>query len=80
MLLLHERAPGVEVAQMVGWVRTTVYRTVYRFEALDEASLVDRRTTGGAEKVTTQMEEQLLSYLARGFGCRCSGVARYWKR
>ena len=63
MLLLHERAPVVEVAQMVGWVRTTVYRTVYRFEALDEASLVDRRTTGGAEKVTTQMEEQLLSYL-----------------
>jgi transposase len=63
MLLLHERAPVVEVAQMVGCVRATVYRTVYRFEALDEASLVDRRTTRGTEKVTTQMEEQLLSYL-----------------
>ena len=63
MLLLHERAPVVEVAQMVGCVRATVYRTLYRFEALDETSLVDRRTTRGTEKVTTQMEEQLLSYL-----------------
>ena len=51
------------IAQMVGCVRATVYRTLYRYEALDEASLYDRRTTRSAEKVTAQMEEHLLSYL-----------------
>ena len=63
MLLLHERTAVVEVAQMVGCVRATVYRTVYRFEALDEASLYDRRTIRGAEKVTTRMEEHWMVYL-----------------
>ena len=63
MLLLHEGRAVVEIAQMVGCVRATVYRTLYRFEAFDEASLYDRRTTRGAEKVTVQMEEHLMSYL-----------------
>ena len=43
MLLLHEAVPVAEVARMVGCVRATVYRTVYRYEELGEESI--RRTT-----------------------------------
>lgn len=32
MLLLHESMPVAEVSRMVGCVRATVYRTVYRYE------------------------------------------------
>jgi hypothetical protein len=32
MLLLHEAVTVAEVSRMVGCVRATVYRTVYRYE------------------------------------------------
>lgn len=63
MLLLHDAVPAAEVARMVGCVRATVYRTVYRYEELGEDSIRDRRRYRAPSKVTPQVEEQLLKYL-----------------
>lgn len=63
MLLLHDCVPASEVARMVGCVRATVYRTVYRYEELGMASIHDQRCHREPSKVTPEVEEQLLEYL-----------------
>lgn len=63
MLLLHESMPVAEVSRMVGCVRATVYRTVYRYEELGEDSIRDQRRHRTPSKVTQHVEEQLLEYL-----------------
>lgn len=47
----------------VGCVRATEYRTVYRFEELGEASLLDQRGLREPSKVTPEVEQCLLGYL-----------------
>jgi len=63
MLLLHEDLPVTEVSRMVGCVRATVYRTVYRYEELGEASIRDQRRLREPSKVSADVEAQLLEYL-----------------
>lgn len=63
LLLLHDGHRAGDVAVLVGCVRATVYRTVYRFEDLGEASLHDQRSYREPTKVTPEVEEQLLGYL-----------------
>lgn len=63
LLLLHEGRTVLEVATLVDCVRATVYRTVYRYEELGEASVLDQRTRREAEKMTIQIQARLLSYL-----------------
>lgn len=63
LLLLHAGESVTEVTRMVGCVRATVYRTLYRYEALGEASLQDRRRYRQPSKVTAAVERQLLDYL-----------------
>lgn len=63
MLLLHDDVPATEVARMVGCVRATIYRTVYRYEELGEESIHDQRRCKAPSKVTPKVEEQLLEYL-----------------
>lgn len=63
LLLLHEGHGTGEVAKIVGVVRATVYRTVYRFEDLGEDSIRDQRTVRGPEKVTEAIARSLWSYL-----------------
>lgn len=63
LLLLHEGVvPGV-VAEMAGCARATVYRTLYRFEDLGEAALLDQRQQRPPSKVTAEVEERLVSYI-----------------
>lgn len=63
LLLLHQGHGASEVAQQVDCVRATVYRTVYRFEALGEGALQDQRRCREPVKVTAQVEARLLGYL-----------------
>ena len=63
MLLLHEGLGAGEIAERVGCVRATVYRTLYRYEDLGEDSLYDQRGCRAPVKVTPEVEERLLSYL-----------------
>jgi transposase len=63
LLLLEEGYSAADTAHMVGCVRATVYRTVYRFEELGEEALCDRRSQREPLKVTAQVEHTLLGYL-----------------
>ena len=63
MLLLHEDMPVAEVSRMVGCVRATVYRTLYRYEELGEESIRDQRRFREPSKVSADVEAQLLEYL-----------------
>jgi transposase len=63
LLLLDARKSVVSVAAIAGCVRATVYRTVYRFEDLDEDALVDRRYESLPRKVPVDGRRRLLSYL-----------------
>lgn len=63
MLLLHEGLGASEIAERVGCVRATVYRTVYRYQNLGEDSLYDQRARREPVKVTPEVEEHLLGYL-----------------
>ena len=63
MLLLHEDMPVAEVSRMVGCVRATVYRTVYRYEGLGEESIRDQRRLREPSKISADVEAQLLAYL-----------------
>lgn len=63
LLLLHEGQPASAVAATVGCVRATVYRTVYRYEELGEAAVLDQRRQRAAAKMTLQIQTRLLSYL-----------------
>jgi len=63
MLLLHDGLRASEVAESVGCVRATVYRTVYRFEELGEEAIYDRRLCRRPDKVTDEVQAQLLGYL-----------------
>lgn len=63
LLLLHDGHAAAEVATVVDCVRATVYRTVYRYEALGEASIIDRRTRREADKMTCEVQQRLLRYL-----------------
>lgn len=51
------------VATLVDCVRATVYRTVYRYEEMGEASVIDQRTRREAEKMTLEIQARLLIYL-----------------
>jgi transposase len=64
LLLLHEGDAATLVAEVAGCVRATVYRTIYRFEDLGEDGLRDQRTWREPTKVTAQVEECVLGYLA----------------
>jgi len=63
LLLLHDGHSAAEVAERVGCVRATVYRTVYRFEALGEQAIHDQRLLREPVKVTPEVEQRLLGYL-----------------
>lgn len=63
LLLLHQGRAAAEVAAFVDCARATVYRTVYRYEELGEASIADQRTRREAEKMTAELQARLLSYL-----------------
>ena len=63
LLLLHERRAVSQVATLVGCARATVYRTVYRYEEMGEASVIDQRTRREAEKMTLDLQARLLSYV-----------------
>lgn len=63
LLLLHDGRTVSQVATLVDCVRATVYRTVYRYEALGEAAVLDQRTRRQADKMTLIVQAALLSYL-----------------
>ena len=63
LLLRYECRPVSEVATLVDCVRATVYRTVYRYEEMGEASVIDQRTRREAQKMTLEIQARLLSYL-----------------
>ena len=63
LLLLHKQVSVSEIAFRVDCVRATVYRTLYRFEHLGEASLHDQRSTREPTKATPRVEQCLLGYL-----------------
>jgi transposase len=63
LVLLSQGETASEVARMVGCVRATVYRTVYRYEDMGEESIRDRRRCREPSKVTAPVQEQLLAYL-----------------
>lgn len=63
MLLLDAGDTVLEVEQKVGCVRSTVYTTLYRYEASGLDGLCDGRREGAARKATPQVREALLGYL-----------------
>lgn len=63
LLLVHDASPVTDIAERVGCVRATVYRTVYRFRELGETSVHDQRGCREPVKATVQVEEHLLGYL-----------------
>ena len=63
LLLVHEARPVTDIAERAGCVRATIYRTVYRFRELGEASVHDQRGCREPLKATAQVEEHLLGYL-----------------
>lgn len=63
LLLLDEGNSVAETTQLASCVRATVYRTVYRFEDLGEAGLLDQRKHAKARKVTPKVRTHLLDYL-----------------
>ena len=63
LLLLHDGNGASEVATLVGCVRASVYRTVYRYEELGEDSIFDQRARVEATKMTAPMHVRLLGYL-----------------
>lgn len=63
LLLLNEGHTVLSIAERVGCVRATVYRTLYRFEELGEAGLSDRRFHAEARKVTPELMNYLYSLL-----------------
>jgi transposase len=65
ILLVAAAYPVNAVAAIVGCVRATVYRTLYRFEDLAEESLTDRRFERPPSKVTPAVEQALLACLDR---------------
>jgi transposase len=66
VLLLLDRGQEVGVvAHLVGCVRATVYRCLYRFEDLGEDALLDQRLLAPPRKVTPEAEQRLLDYLPR---------------
>ena len=63
LLLLHSGTLAADVAAQVGCVRATVYRTLYRYQALGEDAVLDQRRRREAGKLTVSMQSTLLSYL-----------------
>jgi len=63
VLLLSDGESPSEVARMVGCVRATVYRTIYRFEEENEDGLLDGRSRREPPKATPDNVAKLLSYL-----------------
>ncbi len=63
LLLLDDGIAPSEVANHVGCVRATVYRTVYRFEEQGEDGLRDGRKYRLPVKATSNIVDRLLSYL-----------------
>src|SRR5262245_7603027 len=65
MLLLHQAWAVSLIAAVVGCVRATVYRTLYRFEEWGEDGLADLRPQRPPSKVTPEVIACLLHYLER---------------
>jgi transposase len=65
LLLLNRGKPPKVVADIVGCVRATVYRTVYRYEEAGEHGLLDRRTGREGIKVCQQVLATLFGYLGK---------------
>src|SRR5690242_9071610 len=65
LLLLATGDDVVRVAEVVGCVRATVYRTWYRFEVLGEDSIRDQRQCRPPTKVTPEVVAALLDYLGK---------------
>ena len=64
ILLLLDAGHSVKtVVERIECARATVYRTVYRFEELGEAGLIDQRFHPEARKVTPELMNYLLSLL-----------------
>ena len=63
LLLLHERWAASLIAVVVGCVRATVCRTLYRFEDYGEAGLRNLRPQRPPTKVTPEVVAALMSYL-----------------
>lgn len=71
LLLLHDGHGASAVAEVVGCVRASVYRTVYRFDDLGDDAVHDQRECREPSKVTPAVQERLLGYLdgvPRDFG------------
>lgn len=71
LLLLDEGYSVNEVVERAACVRATVYRTVYRFEDIGEAGLLDKRKAPGPRKASEPLRNKLLSYVGtnpRDFG------------
>ena len=63
LLLLDADHSVKTIVERIACARATVYRTVYRFEELGEAGLIDQRFQPGARKVTPDLMNYLLSLL-----------------
>jgi putative transposase len=63
LLLLDAGESPAQISRWIGCARATVYRTLYRFENLGEAALIDQRCSPGPRKVTTDVMHGLLSLL-----------------
>jgi len=63
LLLLADGYSVEEVTELVGCVRSTVYRTLYRFEDMGLDGMVDGRSRRGPCKVTADIRSALLKYL-----------------
>jgi len=63
LVLLADGYCVEEVTELVGCVRSTVYRTLYRFEDMGLDGMVDGRSRRGPCKVTADIRWALLKYL-----------------
>lgn len=65
MLLLADGLSVVEVQKIVGCVRSTVYKTLYRVEDGGLDGLVDQRLQGIPRKATVQVRKYLVEYVGQ---------------
>lgn len=63
VLLLDKGRTAEVVAELVGCVRASVYRTVYRLQNAGEMGLLDGRRERGPLKATSALVNRLLGYL-----------------
>jgi transposase len=71
LLLLHRKWLVKDIVDLLSCARATVYRTLYRFEDLGEASIEDQRKNREPIKANDKVRTRLFSYLEytpRDFG------------